>query len=77
MLGFESLFWRGIRLQRRCRWEEEKQFLGTFFLKGLIGPNLGARNKAAQARQAKTNQTQIKGSMWSQMASSESGSCRA
>ena len=50
MPGLESLFWRGIRLQRRRG--EEKHFLGPEeFLQGLR-----ARNKAAQARQAKTSQ---------------------
>ena len=50
MPGLESLFWRGIRLQRRRG--EEKHFLGPEeFLQGS-----GARNKAAQARQAKTSQ---------------------
>ena len=52
MPGLESLFWRGIRLQRRRG--EEKNCLGPEkFFRGL-----GARNKAAQARQAKTSQGQ-------------------
>jgi len=50
--GFANSFWRGIGLQRRRG--EEKNILGPEkFFRGL-----GARNKAAQARQAKTSRGQ-------------------
>jgi hypothetical protein len=64
----------GVVLGCKGSGRKKKTFLGA---ERFFWFNLGARKKAAQARQAKTNQTQAKGSIWSQMASRESGRCWA
>ena len=64
MPGLESLFWRGIRLQRRRG--EEKNCLGPEkFFRGLGAP------ETRQHRQDKPRQA--KGSVRGQMTCSESG----